>query len=268
MALVPSTRCDHCETDKIESAAYFCHTCTHGLCNACKEKHDKIPDTRRHNVTLYSRIDRSVFNVSIDCDIHKEHLLFFCDECKQLICCTCVTTTHKSHPFSDVANVVAEIKETIGCNLSTIEINIEDLLKIDKKGKMYLNALEENVKKVTLETVSTSNTILQILAAQVTICITRNEDFENLKKDEINVELQRLERVYWDYVNVQNEYENMLTEKNDLKFLHDNPIVQSHFLNLEEVTKTDSELADIPGFNTKIFIIDLIEKLCLQYKLG
>lgn len=77
---------------------------------------------------------------------------------------------------------------------------------------MCRNALKEDVHKVTLETVSISDTILHILAAQVTKGITRNEDFEKLKRQEINVEVQRLESVYWDHANVQNEYENVLTE--------------------------------------------------------
>lgn len=213
MALVPSTNCDHCESGKIENAEYFCQTCKHGLCKACKNKHDKIPDTRGHNVTLYEIIDRSVFSTSLICDVHNEGLSIFCDTCKCLICNKCVTTTHKNHEFSDVSSVVAEMKEDVECNLKGVVTKIKQISKMSVEAKRYLQQISGTVRKFTSAIESINATISHILGSQVNIGITDYEDFEHLKREEVNYAVKRLDCAYSDHISVQSEFGKCVNRK-------------------------------------------------------
>ena len=99
--LVCGTR--YCE----KNGQFYCNDCHRSLCEQCKERHHRNPDTKIHDVVLYRHRKQQL--PAEKCKLHPiRNIDIFCKECQIPLCSKCSTKDeHQGHTFDDLEDLYA-----------------------------------------------------------------------------------------------------------------------------------------------------------------
>eukprot|EP00105_Crassostrea_gigas_P020545 XP_011439340.1 PREDICTED: E3 ubiquitin-protein ligase TRIM36-like [Crassostrea gigas] len=101
---------------------HHCNLCDVDLCSSCIATH-MADKTKQHEVVDF--INRKKGRILPGCSSHKGNRCeMYCKDCHEPTCVLCVTTTHKKHDFTDIGEIIENIKQQITNDLTELENDI------------------------------------------------------------------------------------------------------------------------------------------------
>lgn len=109
-------------------AHIYCAMCKYRLCQKCKSLHDKVPESRKHDV-YYPESDRHEIDIltrSTRCDFHEDQeIVKWCSDCHLPACTKCCPCEHNLSDISKAAKDAEDklrlIQRNFSETLSTVE---------------------------------------------------------------------------------------------------------------------------------------------------
>ncbi|XP_033109042.1 tripartite motif-containing protein 2-like [Anneissia japonica] len=129
-----------------KQAKYYCQDCEHYLCISCSDHHKMLPVTEYHNlhsVKLMTRQEFALLHPRL-CKDHKEHLEFYCTNCRIPICARCMPMHRKecggiqkpikiSEAFQNFKETATELKKEADDFKDNLQMGLEEVRKNSKK---------------------------------------------------------------------------------------------------------------------------------------
>lgn len=135
----------HCDTKYCEENCQFhCNDCYRSLCEKCKEKHQKNPYTKNHEVVPYRQRKRELPEVRCQFHVAKD-VDMFCEQCQVPVCSKCVTRDHGGHSFTDLEPIYAKTCDAYLNEIFKIE---DDCLPTSQNLLKSLTEDSTEIKKV------------------------------------------------------------------------------------------------------------------------
>lgn len=256
MAQISSKNCELCNEN---NGTFYCYECQHALCDLCRRKHDKIPSTRGHTVTDIQNVDLATFNIRSQCISHEREFLFYCVKCSDLICSKCVTTTHKDHAVSEIAEMILNEREQATNTLPEIKAKIEDISALKENVTCnHLDRLTKDSKHVIEDIGSTYQELRRFIESKKDIRITEIEDNEKLERQNLESFLQNIGHVTKHFSRTFLELENILSEKHNITFFTGYKTLQSDIKHLDNVPEPPT-IVEVKRFDKHMFYKDIVD---------
>lgn len=256
MAQMSVKKCELC-TDKC--GVFYCYECQHALCDLCRPKHDKIPATRGHTVTEFQNVDLATFNIRSQCASHERELHFYCIKCSDLICRKCVTSTHKKHPFSEIAEMVTKERDHAGKALPELKDKIERISNVKERVKCdNLVKLKTDSTKVIEDIECSYKELTLFIKSKKDIQIIEIEDNEKLECENLESFLQNIGHINKNYSRVTLELENISSEKHDVTFFVCYKTLREDIKNLNNVPEPP-KIIKIKRFDKRMFYKEIVD---------
>uniref|UniRef100_K1QKX7 B box-type domain-containing protein n=1 Tax=Magallana gigas TaxID=29159 RepID=K1QKX7_MAGGI len=137
-----------CGTEYCEkNCQFYCNDCQQPICKKCRDEHQKIQETKNHEIVRYKNRKRPL--PVEKCNIHPtRHIDLLCEECQIPICSKCTATKeHRGHVFTDLEMAFAE-----KCSLIHLEI---------AKIRNYFEPTSQDLKKEIAGDVTEIKTIIE-----------------------------------------------------------------------------------------------------------
>ena len=98
-----------CDTEDCqENGQFYCNACHRSLCEPCRDQHQKIPNTKTHEIVLY-RHRKHQLSMEICQDHPTRNQELLCREGSIPICSKCLTMKeHKGHDIEDLEEIYAD----------------------------------------------------------------------------------------------------------------------------------------------------------------
>ncbi|CAC5406418.1 unnamed protein product [Mytilus coruscus] len=262
MAQAPAPKCNICKED---IAKVFCYECHHFLCQSCNSWHEKFPATKRHTVTDSQCVDRSTLMLTLVCEDHDLEFAYYCRDCECLICDQCVTSVHKGHSFTDIAEVAATARGDIKNRLEQIKDNIKNLSDlIDDFKTTKQTKLEIGTDNFITEINVVSKDLVRIIETETQTNLTDASDFLVQEKQQLLCNLAKLEKSYSEYYSIHEKLEQILREKHDVSFFLNQISLIKEFESLDDIS-TPEEPKETKPFKTDSFVDSVIERIASKY---
>ncbi|XP_022296229.2 uncharacterized protein LOC111106014 [Crassostrea virginica] len=181
-----------CGTEDCQkNGQFYCNACHRPLCEQCKDKHQKSPNTQNHEIVLY-RHRKHQLPVELCQDHPTRNKELFCRECSIPLCSKCsIMKEHKGHDIDDLEEIYtgkyavwqgefSKIQKyflpTTNDLKSDIEEDVTEIKKIMKSFRASIKAEAESLKnlvdEVTSESIENTHTmeksLLKMLKSQET----------------------------------------------------------------------------------------------------
>ncbi|XP_052684803.1 uncharacterized protein LOC128164825 [Crassostrea angulata] len=196
-----------CGTEDCENnCQFYCNPCHRQLCEQCRDKHQKSPDTKKHEVVPFLQHKR---HLPVDkCKLHPtRNADILCNECNIPLCSKCTTMEdHFGHKFVDMEDIDAEkfafcLEEISKIQEYFLPTSKELKTETDEDGKEVkktmdgirngikadAKSLKDQVDKVTSDKLEQANTIekslLKVLKQQGKTYDDYNKYLEKLLKE-------------------------------------------------------------------------------------
>nr|XP_034312323.1 uncharacterized protein LOC117684401 [Crassostrea gigas] len=196
-----------CGTEDCEkNCQFYCNPCHRQLCEQCRDKHQKSPDTKNHEVVPFLQHKRLL---PVDkCKLHPtRNADILCNECNIPLCSKCTTMEeHFGHKFVDMEDIDAEkfafcLEEISKIQEYFLPTSKEMKTETDEDGrevkkimdgirnsiKAEAKSLKDLVDKVTSDKLEQANTIekslLTVLKQQEKTYDDYNKYLEKLLKE-------------------------------------------------------------------------------------
>ncbi|XP_065922852.1 E3 ubiquitin-protein ligase TRIM71-like [Magallana gigas] len=139
-----------CGTEDCErNCQFYCNDCHQQMCEQCRDKHQKSPDAKNHEVVSYQQRKRQLPEVKCHTHVNR-YVDMLCEQCQVPVCSKCVTKNHGGHTFTDLETVYAE-----KCGVCLNEINkieeyflptSQDLLKSTKEDSNEIKKIMDSIR--------------------------------------------------------------------------------------------------------------------------
>ncbi|KAH0577545.1 hypothetical protein SS50377_20899 [Spironucleus salmonicida] len=180
---------DPCENCQQESSINFCPTCDLKLCIQCTNKiHSQIPAFSLHKILPA----QSASLHRVQCNIHKNRAILYCETCQEFICPQCQESLHQGIQHQTITiqqafNVkLNSIRSRISTEISPLKMKLNN---VHEKYREVIKRLNDKVTEITLFTRNECESIIQRLnraGAQKTSKI--QPDFNYLAENLNNIE--------------------------------------------------------------------------------
>ncbi|CAC5403599.1 unnamed protein product [Mytilus coruscus] len=264
MAQTSTSKCSLC---CVNNGIYFCYECRKALCRSCRTPHDNIPASKHHTVKDLKSVDLTAFQHISNCKAHNTDFLFYCTQCKHMICGKCVTTTHKGHDFSDFDEIADEMRKEAEIQVVQMKKKLSKssviISKIEKNG---LLKIENQAKCISKEIKLAIQEVHQAIDSIGDVKITEVEDFETLEKEQMKRNLANRKQVHFRCSNLHSTLQQLLLEKHAITFLNAYQNLKGDFMEFQDVELEPIELERPPHFETKLLVGGLIQTITTQYE--
>ncbi|XP_076111511.1 uncharacterized protein LOC143079805 [Mytilus galloprovincialis] len=263
MAQVSAQKCSLCDE---QNGAYYCYECQQSLCTICCKKHGKIPSLRGHTVADINTIDLSTVNKKSQCTEHEKEFLFYCVQCDAFICSLCVTSTHFTHRFSQITEIVVKEREKAKENIEELKLKIDEIASLQEKIKTHhYEQLHVKSKQCIEHIESVSKDLQAFIESKKIIKATEVQDNEQNEQENLKAFLDSTDSVHKQYLQILSELENVLLEKHDVTFYSSYKSIDSDIQILVNIPEEPNE-AQIPYFEDKFLYQEVLEYM--ESKIG
>lgn len=263
-AQAPAPKCKICKED---TAKFFCHDCRHFLCQSCNSYHNKFPANKRHTVTDSQSVDRSTLMLTLACGDHDLEFAYYCRNCECLICFQCVTSVHKGHSFTDIAEVAATAREDVKSRLVQIKYNIKKLSDLIEDFKTTKQAdIQTGTDNFIKEVNQVSQDLIRIIESIAEINVTNASDFLVSEKQQLLYNVAKLEKSHSEYSSIQERYEQILRDKHDVTFFLNQKTLAAEFELLDDISHPE-EPKEVEPLKKDIFLDSVNERIESKFDL-
>lgn len=263
-AQAPAPKCNICKED---TAKVFCYDCRHFLCQSCNSYHYKFPANKRHTVTDSHSVDRSTLMLTLVCEEHELEFNYYCRDCECLICVQCVTSVHKGHSFTDIAEVAATAREDVKNRLVQIKDNIKKLSDLIEDFKTTKQAdIQTGTDNFIKEVNQVSQDLIRIIESIAEINVTNASDFLVSEKQQLLYNVAKLEKSHSQYSSIQERYEQILRDKHDVTFFLNQKSLATEFELLDDIYHPE-EPKKVEPLKTDVFLDSVNERIESKFDL-
>lgn len=256
MAEVSTKKCFMCDQN---NGVHFCYECQQALCMKCCQNHGKIPAICSHTITDISTIDLSIVTKYSHCTTHEKEFLFYCVKCSEFICSKCVTSTHNTHPFSEITDIVLKDREKATIVIQNLKSKIEEISNLQEKVKEnHLIQLHKKSKECVELIESVCKELQSYIESKRDNKTVEIEDNENKEQRNFVAFLANTDMVHKRYTHMLSELENLMSEKHDVTFHSCYRSIQSEIQELVEIPN-EPRLAEVPSFTKQLLHEEVIE---------
>lgn len=257
MAQVSTQQCLLCDKN---NGAYYCYECQSALCLECSLKHGKIPALKSHTVADINSKDLSISNKKCQCITHEKDFQFYCVKCEDLICSQCVTSTHYTHHFSEIPDIVLMEREKANKNIQELKLNIDKISSLKERAtvKHHKHQLYAKCTQCIGHIETVSKEIMSFIESKKSIKATKIENTAKNEQQNLEAFIRSTDSVQMSYAHILSELENILLEKNDVKFHTLYRSIQSNIQSLENIPE-EPALARVPIFEDIFLYKDVME---------
>ena len=133
--------CFLCDDETEIAAVWTCVNCKIPLCEACKKKHKKTPNSITH--TYRPCEVETTMDCNIYCKNHSDHLIdLYCVDCKKCMCLKCKVTNHEGHKAETIAFSTEELTQEIIKKLFVVIKDIKELRYQENCLKKQINVVQ------------------------------------------------------------------------------------------------------------------------------
>nr|XP_034312320.1 uncharacterized protein LOC117684400 isoform X1 [Crassostrea gigas] len=246
-----------CGTEDCEkNCQFYCNSCHRQLCEQCRDKHQKSPDTKNHEVVPFLQHKR---HLPVDkCKLHPtRNADILCNECNIPLCSKCTTMEeHFGHKFVDMEDIDAEkfafcLEEISKIQEYFLPTLIELKTETDEDGKEVKKTMDGIRNSVKAEAKSLKDLVDKVTSDKL-------EQANVIEKSLLKV-LKQHEKTYDDY----NKYlEKLLKEFHGyLPLSNFKVLLSAKFENskIQSIPKTTKPV--LPMFTACQFTYDDVSKL-------
>eukprot|EP00105_Crassostrea_gigas_P015822 XP_011432953.1 PREDICTED: tripartite motif-containing protein 2 [Crassostrea gigas] len=203
---------------------FYCNPCHQPMCEQCKDKHQKSPKTKNHDVVPY-RERKQQIPVEKCSDHPTKDIDILCDECNVPLCSKCSTMpVHKGHSFTDLETIYTE--KSAACRQEVQKIQTyfmptaKDLQKEIKMDAAEIKAIMDSIRSSMRDEAKT----LKKLVDEVT-----SDNIEQVNKMEVSLKemLQSQDKTCQDYISYLEDLVKQFQGYLSSTQLQNNPILFS-----------------------------------------
>ena len=175
--------CQMCKQDL--RPEYFCTECKQLICRNCAQKHKTISVLHPHKILPLKNMKEQ--NQSESCEYHNQPLIYFCEQCKEILCVMCICEyKHSNHnerlisvdtamkqmktSFDRVTDSVTSMHQKLASGLNVVTRELSNVK--DRKHKLKVK-FESEIKDAE----ETENT-LQRLSVEINDQLRATADLE------------------------------------------------------------------------------------------
>ncbi|XP_071142873.1 E3 ubiquitin-protein ligase TRIM71-like [Mytilus edulis] len=176
MAQAASKTCEVCLS---APGSQYCIDCEEYYCENCKLLHNRQKLSRSHQ---FQKASDLIPEGKSKCSEHKEELTLICNTCNAQICARCVTGKHNGHTFSQIVDVIVQLRGDNETKLrgKTNEAN-KNIQKIEESLNVFDNSVESVIKAINDE----GNTIKCMVDKYVAQMIALVKEQSKKEKDKL-----------------------------------------------------------------------------------
>ncbi|XP_065921369.1 tripartite motif-containing protein 3 isoform X2 [Magallana gigas] len=146
-----------CSTEDCKSnCQFYCNPCHQGLCERCRDEHQKNPDTENHEVVPYKQ--RKPQLPEEKCNLHpKRNVDILCKDCNVPLCAKCIfMKEHTGHQLDDLEEKYVE----------KITFCRSEIFKIQEYYLSTSHGLKKEIKEDVMEIKKTMDEIRNSIEAE------------------------------------------------------------------------------------------------------
>ncbi|VDI70556.1 Hypothetical predicted protein [Mytilus galloprovincialis] len=176
MAQAASKTCEVCVS---APGSHYCIDCEEHYCENCKFVHNRQKLSKNHQ---FQKASDRIPEGKSRCSEHKEELTLICNTCNVQICTRCVTGKHNGHTFSQIVDVIVQLRGDNETKLraKTNEAN-QNIKKIEENLNVFDNSVESVIKAINDE----GNMIKQMVDKSVAQMIALVKEQSKKEKDKL-----------------------------------------------------------------------------------
>ncbi|XP_078329848.1 uncharacterized protein LOC111113501 isoform X2 [Crassostrea virginica] len=232
---------------------FYCNDCHQPMCEQCKDKHQKSPNNKNHDIVLYRQRKHRLPKEK--CKLHPtKNVDIFCRECNTPLCLKCfLGKEHKGHEFDDLEEIYAEKYALWQGEFSKIQKNLlptsEDLkTDIEEDVKEIQNIMESIRTSMKAEAESLKNLVDEVTSNKIKHTYTMEKSLLQMLKSQ--------ETTYNDYI----KYLGKMSEKfQEYLSTTNQKLLSSNILKLKTIPETSKPVP--PVFTAGQFNRDDVAKL-------
>nr|XP_034312321.1 uncharacterized protein LOC117684400 isoform X2 [Crassostrea gigas]XP_034312322.1 uncharacterized protein LOC117684400 isoform X2 [Crassostrea gigas] len=188
-----------CGTEDCQkNCQFYCNSCHKQLCEQCRDKHQKSPDTKNHEVVPFLQHKR---HLPVDkCKLHPtRNADILCNECNIPLCSKCTTMEeHFGHKFVDMEDIDAErfafcLEEISKIQEYFLPTSKELKTETDEDGKEVKKTMDSIRNSIKAEAKSLKDLVDKVTSDKL-------EQANTIEKSLLKV-LKQQEKTYDDYIN-------------------------------------------------------------------
>ena len=165
-------QCDNC--DENDPVVSYCPNCNVFLCHVCNESHKRDRKSVGHmqNIVPFTELKSSkeipicTNAKTLLCRKHNIELLFYCEECEELVCVYCTTKEHSGHNHDAVKQLAKKHREELKNATTPIKGMIDNLSKACKTLDNMVKEIQKCGNKVEQNIDQYYNEMIQKLTKQ------------------------------------------------------------------------------------------------------
>uniref|UniRef100_K1PXV7 Tripartite motif-containing protein 2 n=1 Tax=Magallana gigas TaxID=29159 RepID=K1PXV7_MAGGI len=205
-----------------KNCLFYCNPCHQPMCEQCRDKHEKSPDTKNHEVVPY-RYRKQQLPVKKCRDHPTKDIDILCDECNVPLCSKCSTMpVHKGHSFTDLETIYTEKSETCRQEVQRIQAYFIPTAK-DLRNEIKIDATEiKTIMDGIRSSMRDEAMSLKTLVDEVT---SDNMEQVNKVEDSIREMLQSQDKTYQDYISYLEDLVKKFHGYLSSTHLKNNPII-------------------------------------------
>ncbi|XP_078327958.1 uncharacterized protein LOC111114737 [Crassostrea virginica] len=198
-----------------KNGQFYCNDCHQPMCEQCKDKHRKRPDTKYHDIVLYRQRKH---RLPVEkCKLHPtKNVDIFCRECKTPLCLKCfIIKGHKGHEIDELEEIYAEKYTLWQGEFSKIQkyfLPTSLNLKTDiKEDAIEIKKIMESIRtSMKAEAESLKNMVDEVTSEKIRYTHTMEKSYLQMLKSQ--------EKTYDDYIaylgNISDKFQEYLSIRN------------------------------------------------------
>lgn len=207
-----------------EEARAYCVECQQNFCRSCIKSHGGITATREHHlVTLDQNQKLGKVHRDLYCKIHTdEKLIYFCVECKKIVCKHCNLTTHKNHDSKHASEVADDLRS----NLKSTTENVEHqnyLMWLAERRETFSYEVEKcrKVEKHCVQDIiDRADEIIKMVNEIKTILITKTKNITKDKLQPLKENTKTFEKIISSYSELLLHARNIHSRADDFEIVN------------------------------------------------
>ncbi|XP_021368359.1 uncharacterized protein LOC110459999 isoform X2 [Mizuhopecten yessoensis] len=237
----PDLVCEGCGSNDV--AKYRCTTCSHFLCDACRDAHQRLVFLQGHEVfsldeeqSLEENISKFTHQAFCYTQGHeREAMHYYCTSCDKSICTRCFLIHHKTHAVEDIQEVYNTKKTKLQEEAQTLHRRIAECSNIRTKVKQAKEGVDNNMSKSVEELNATFKTLIQLLTRRKEDLMTELNVAALRKKEVLEHQDESLDIIVKSIENCCDFLHQSLTSNNQPAFLKIAPVIARRFSYLQSL---------------------------------
>nr|XP_034312107.1 uncharacterized protein LOC117684379 [Crassostrea gigas] len=179
-----------------KNCQFYCNHCHQQMCEQCKNKHQKSPDTKKHEVVPYRQRKRQL-PVEKCKDHPTKDIDMICEDCHVPVCSKCVIQDHQKHTLNDLETIYSE----------KFNLCLDEIYKINQYFLPTSHDIQEDIKDNFKEIKATIDKIRTSIKAKAEslkrlVDTVASDEIERVNKMEESLEenLRSQDKTYQDYI--------------------------------------------------------------------